>query len=109
MTDVALRARGASRAAVGVVLAGASCSGLGERAFELLEGEQELVGMELLGLLREHRPAQLAHQVFEPAVASAKRGIFGAKRLEGRLLRLEQRPAGAAQAMRDRPCRGSVP
>ena len=53
----------------GVVLAGASCLGLGERAFELLEGEQELVGMELLGLLAVDRAAQLAHQVFEPAVA----------------------------------------
>ena len=68
MTEVALRggalgARRGCRARRGVGL------GLGERAFELLEGEQELVGVELLGLLPEHRPAQLAHQVFEAAVA----------------------------------------
>ena len=42
--------------------------GLGQRPFELLQGEPELVGMKLLGLLPEHRPAQLAKQVFETAV-----------------------------------------
>ena len=68
MTDVVfrdgtLRTRRRRRARRGVGL------GLGERAFELLEGEQELVGVELLGLLSEHRPAQLAHQVFEATVA----------------------------------------
>ena len=42
--------------------------GLGQRPFELLQGEPELVGMKLLGLLPEHRPAQLAQQVFETAV-----------------------------------------
>ena len=42
--------------------------GLGQRAFEFLQGEAELVGMKLLGLLPEHRPAQLAKQVFETPV-----------------------------------------
>ena len=60
---------------VGVVLAGARVSA--SAPFELLEGEQELVGMELLGLLPEHRPAQLAHQVFEPAVAIGERDDLG--------------------------------
>ena len=141
MTDVALRAR-ALRARRRRRARRGLCFGLGERAFELLEGEQELVGMELLGLLRVDRAAQLAHQVFEPAVAVfeiavavgerddpgvqvfderfgalllepavavGERGDLGAKRFNGRLLDLRTAPAGAAQAMRDRPCRGSVP
>ena len=42
--------------------------GLGERAFKGFEGELELVGMELLGLLGEQRAAQLAQQMFETPV-----------------------------------------
>ena len=42
--------------------------GLGECAFERLEGKLELVGMELLGLLGEHRAAQLTQQMFEASV-----------------------------------------
>ena len=119
MAEVALRggalgARRGCRARRGVGL------GLGERAFELLEGEQELVGVELFGLLPEHRPAQLAHQMFEAAVAIgerddlgvqvfderfgallfetavaiAQRRVLGAQRLKSRLLACEQRPQG---------------
>ena len=117
MTDVALRGRALgtrrrrrrrARRSVGL--------GLGERAFEFLEGEQELVGVELLGLVPEHRPAQLVEQVFETAVgvfqvlvAVGERGDLGAKRLNRRLLGLRTAPTTAVQAMRDRPCRGSVP
>ena len=69
MTDVALCGRALGtwrprRARRGLFL------GLGERAFELLEGKLELVGMELLGLLPVQRPAQLVQQMFETAVRS---------------------------------------
>ncbi len=56
MTEVALR-RGTLRARRGCRVRRGRFLGLGERAFEFFEGEQELIGMELLGLLPEHRPA----------------------------------------------------
>ena len=43
----------------------------GHRAFECLEGELELVRMQLLGLLPVHQPAQLSHQVFQAPMRSA--------------------------------------
>ena len=93
MTDVALCGRALGtwrprRARRGLFL------GLGERAFELLEGKLELVGMELLGLLPVQRPAQLVQQMFETAVAIAQRRDLGAKRLKSRLLSFEQHPQG---------------
>ena len=61
MADVALRVRAlrTRRRRWGRARRGL-CLGLGECAFERLEGELELVGVELLGLLSVHRAAQLA-------------------------------------------------
>ena len=79
MTDVAfrggtLRTRRRRRARRGV--------GLGEYAFEFFEGEQELVGVELLGLLGEHRAAQLAQQMFKTPVVLGERGHPAAQALD---------------------------
>ena len=57
---------------------------LGHRAFECLEGELELIGVQLLGLLPVHQPAQLSHQVFQAPIAIGQRGEFDAKLLEHR-------------------------
>ena len=134
MTDVALCGRALGtwrprRARRGLFL------GLGERAFELLEGKLELVGMELLGLLPVYRLAQLVQQMFEAAVviaqrrdlgaqvldnrfgasffetavAIAQRRDLGAKRLKSRLLSFEQHPQGRCKRSQDRPCLCSSP
>ena len=68
--------------------------GLGELAFEFLEGEQELVGVELLGLLPEDRAPPLVEKMFEAPVLVGERGDLGAKRLNRRLLAREQRLQG---------------
>lgn len=117
MAEVALRGwaprtRFAGRARRGL------CLGLGERAFERLEGELELVGVQLLRFACEQRPAKLAQQMlqalvvlgerghlvakaldhclglapFEHAIAFHKRRVLGAKRLKRRSLCLELRP-----------------
>ena len=91
------------------VLAGALFLGLGERAFELLEGKLELVGMELLGLLPVQRPAQLVQQMFETAVAIAQRRDPRREAPQEPLAVLRTTPARAVQAILDRPCLCSSP
>ena len=73
----------------------------GHRRLEVLERQLQLPGIELLGLLPVHRPAQLPHQVFETPVqvfemlvALGEGRDLGARRLKRRLLSLEQRPQG---------------
>ena len=71
--------QGASDAA-----SGWGSAGLGQRAFERLEGALELVGMELLGLLGEQRAAQLAQQMFQASALLGERGHLAAQALDHR-------------------------
>ena len=145
MTKVALRGRalrawrrGRARRGVGL--------GLGERAFEFLEGEQELVGggsfsdfcpniarrssrtrcsSRRLTVVRDDwlrsaseatlgcaglRRAASGRCCSRRRLRSVREAPFSARSVSTvACCALEQRPQRAAQAMRDRPCRGSVP
>ena len=68
----------------GAVLAGACASASAMCAFERLEGELELVGVELLGLLAVHRAAQLAQEMFETPVVLSQRSHPAAQALDHR-------------------------
>ena len=78
MTEIALRG-GALRPRRRHRVRRSLFPGLGQRAFELLEGEQQLIGIELLGLLAEHGPAQLVEQMFETPVLLGQRHHRGAQ------------------------------
>ena len=56
--------------------------GLGERALQFLQGELELVGVKLFGLLPVDRPPQLVEKMFETAVLLGERDDLGAQRLD---------------------------
>ena len=91
-------------------LAGRACRGLGlgDRAFERLEGELELVGVELLRFACEQRPAKLAQQMFQTLVVLGERGHLDAQTLDHRLglapfqdaIALEQRRVLGAQRVK---------